>query len=43
MLNHPNICMVFELDQREGQHFIAMEFLDSMTLKHSIGGFTVTL
>jgi eukaryotic-like serine/threonine-protein kinase len=31
-LNHPSICMVFEIDEREGQHFIAMEYLDSMTL-----------
>jgi serine/threonine protein kinase len=26
-LNHPNICMVFEIDEREGQHFIAMKCL----------------
>ncbi|MGA2357146.1 MAG: serine/threonine-protein kinase [Terriglobales bacterium] len=37
-LNHPNICMVFEIDERESQHFIAMEYLDGMTLKHRIGG-----
>src|SRR6185503_4618639 len=42
-LDHPNICTIFDLDQAEGHHFIAMQYVEGRNVRQLVGGHPLEL
>src|ERR687892_2650362 len=37
-LDHPNICTIFDLDQQDGMHFIAMQYVEGKNVRQLVAG-----
>src|SRR5438094_4197982 len=42
-LNHPNIITIFEIEESDGQHYIATEFVEGATLRELLDSQTMNL
>jgi serine/threonine-protein kinase len=42
-LDHPNICTIFDLDEAEGVHFIAMQYVEGRNVRQLVGGHPLEL
>ncbi|MFZ0923093.1 MAG: serine/threonine-protein kinase, partial [Candidatus Acidiferrales bacterium] len=37
-LNHPGVCVLYDIGEHDGQHFLVMELLEGQTLRERIAG-----
>lgn len=42
-LDHPNICTIFDLDEVEGNHFIAMQYVEGRNVRQLVDGHPLEL